>query len=110
MPKEYRSEKSDDIEDEISKAMNTVSRLSPQMKTSFESGKEMERRGADASPGVAQKLTASGVGTLIALQSQSQVLESHITSMLAKMMADGNEREARDIPTKLFVLRGAPPS
>src|SRR5690606_26757853 len=72
LPKEYRSEKSDAIEAEIAKAMNTVARISPWANTTFHSGKEMERRGADASPGVAQKLTASGIGTLIAMESQSQ--------------------------------------
>ena len=60
----------------------------------------MERRGADASPGVAQKLTASGVGTLIALESQSQVIQSHITSLLAQMLAEGNERETRSVVTR----------
>lgn len=97
MPKEYRSEKSDTIEDELSKAMNLVSRVNADSETTFKSGKELERRGADSSPGVAQKLTASGVGTLIALESQSQVIQSHITSLLAQMLADANERETRSV-------------
>lgn len=100
MPKEYRSEKSDTIEEELSKAMNLVSRISSESHTTFKSGKELERRGADASPGVAQKLTASGVGTLIALESQSQVIQSHITSLLAQMLADANERETRSVVSK----------
>lgn len=97
MPKEYRSEKSDVIEDELSKAMNLISKVSTESHTNFQSGKELERRGADASPGVAQKLTASGVGTLIKLESQSQVIQSHITSLLAQMLADANERETRSV-------------
>lgn len=102
LPKEYRSEKSDAIEGEIAKAMNTISRVSSGANTTFHSGKEMERMGADASPGVAQKLTASGVGTLIAMESQTQIIQSHITSLLAQMLADANEKEAR-----IVVSRGA---
>lgn len=95
LPKEYRSEKSDMIEDEISKAMNLVSRVSSGANSSFHSGKELERRGADASPGVAQKLTASGVGSLVAMEAQTQVIQSHIVSLLAQQLADGNEKETR---------------
>ena len=100
LPKEYRSEKSDAIEDELSKAMNLVSRLSPEAHTTFLSGKELEQRGADASPGVAQKLTASGVGTLVAIEAQSQVMQSHITSLLAQMLANANEKESREVVSK----------
>jgi hypothetical protein len=100
IPKEYRSEKYDNIEHELSEAMNLVARVGPESATTFKSGKEMEQRGADASPGVAQKLTASGVGTLIALESQSQVIQSHITSLLAQMLAEGNEKETRAVVTK----------
>lgn len=100
IPKEYRSEKYDQIESELAKAMNLVARVGPETATTFNSGKEMERRGADASPGVAQKLTASGVGTLIALESQSQVIQSHITSLLAQMLAEGNERETRSVVSR----------
>lgn len=100
IPKEYRSAKYDNLESEISEAMNLVARVRPETTTTFKSGKEMERRGADASPGVATKLTASGVGTLIALESQSQVIQSHITSLLAQMLAEGNEKETRAVVTK----------
>lgn len=100
LPKEYRTDKSDHIEDEISKAMNLVSKLRPEAGTSFNSGKEMERRGADASPGVAQKLAASGIGTLISLESQTQAIQSHVVSLLAQMLANGNEQETRMILAK----------
>lgn len=100
IPKEYRSEKYDTIEDEIAKAMNLVARVGPETKKSFESGKELERRGADASPGVAQKLTASGVGSLVSLESQSLVMQSHITSLLAQILAEGNEKETRAVATR----------
>lgn len=105
IPKEYRSDKYDQIEHEIATAMNLVSRVSPEANTTFKSGKEMEQRGADASPGVAQKLTASGVGTLIALESQNQVIQSHITSLLAQMLAEGNERETRSVVSRGNSLR-----
>lgn len=100
MPKEYRTEKYDSIEGELSKAMNLVARVSAESQTNFESGKELERRGANASPGVAQKLTASGVGTLIALESQSQIIQSQITSLLTQMMADANDKETRSVVAK----------
>jgi hypothetical protein len=100
IPKEYRSEKYDQIEHELANAMNLVARVRPEATTTFKSGKELEQRGADASPGVAQKLTASGVGTLIAMESQSQVIQSHITSLLAQMLAEGNERETRAVVSR----------
>lgn len=97
VPKEYRSDKADTIEQELSRAMATISKISGEASTTFRSGKELERRGADASPGVAQKLTASGIGTLVSMEAQSQVIQSHITSLLAQMLADANEREARSL-------------
>lgn len=100
LPKEYRSEKSDQIEDEISKAMNMISRVSNGANSSFLSGKEMESRGADSSPGVAQKLTASGVGTLVSMEAQTQVIQSHIVSLLAQTLADANEKESRMVANR----------
>lgn len=100
LPKEYRNEKAGIIEEELSRAMNMISRIGPETKTTFYSGKELERRGADASPGVAQKLTASGVGTLISMESQSQVIQSHIISLLAQTLAEANEKESRLIVSK----------
>jgi hypothetical protein len=97
LPKEYRSEKSDQIEEELSKAMVLVSNISKTVNTSFQSGKEMERRGANSSPGVAQKLTASGVGTLITMEAQSQVIQSQIVSLMTQAMAEANEKEARSV-------------
>ena len=100
LPKEYRSEKSDEIESEISTAMNLVARVSSGATSSFLSGKELERRGADASPGVAQKLTASGVGSLVTINAQALVIQSHVTSLLAQMLADANEKESRGVISK----------
>lgn len=100
LPEEYRSEKYDSIEEELSRAMNLISRVSSDAKATFASGKELERRGAESSPGVAQKLTASGVGTLISMESQSLVIQSHVTSLLSQMLADANEKETRGIVAK----------
>jgi len=100
LPKEYRSAKSDEIETEIATAMDLVARVVPGAHSTFLSGKEMEVRGANASPGVSQKLTASGVGTLVAVDSQNLVIQSHITSLLAQMLADANEKEARGVISK----------
>jgi hypothetical protein len=106
LPKEYQSEKAAAIEDELSKAMNVISRTSAGAESSFRSGKELERRGADASPGVAQKLTASGVGSLIAMEAQTQVIQSHITSLLTQMLADANESESRAVATRGSSFKG----
>lgn len=100
LPKEYRSDKSDAIAVELSKAMNAISRVGSEMPNTFNSGKELERRGADASPGVAQKLTASGIGTLIAIEAQSQVIQSHMTSLLTQMLAEANENESRSVVSR----------
>lgn len=100
MPKEYRSEKYDALDEELSRAMNLVARVGPETTTTFKSGKELERRGADASPGVAQKLTASGIGTLISIESQTQAIQSHITSLLTQMLAEANEKETRAVVTR----------
>jgi hypothetical protein len=100
LPPEYRSEKTDSIEFELSRAMNLVGRLQPEIATSFHSGKELERRGLETSPGVAQKLTASGVGTLVALESQSQALQSQMVSLLSQGLAQANENEARSIVSR----------
>ena len=100
MPKKYRNEKSDMVETELSKAMNMIARLQSESKTTFKSGKELERRGKDSSPGVAQKLTASGVGTLISMEAQTQVIQSQITSLLTQMLAEANERESRLVASK----------
>jgi len=100
IPKEYRSEKYDSLEQELSNAMNLVARLRPETESSFKSGKELERRGADASPGVAQKLTASGVGSLVSIQSQSLAVQSQITSLLTQILADANEQETRAVASR----------
>lgn len=97
IPKEYRSEKSDLIEEELSRAMNLIARVVPEAHTTFRSGKELEQKGANSSPGVSQKLTASGVGTLISMEAQSHIIQGHVVSLLAQMLAQANERETRSV-------------
>lgn len=106
LPKEYTSAKSDTVAAEISRAMSMISQISDGAHSSFLSGKELERRGADASPGVAQKLTASGVGSLIAMEAQTQVIQSHITSLLSQMLADANEKENRAVVSRAAGFSG----
>ena len=100
MPAQYHNKKSDLIENEISDAMTLVSQVSPNARRAYESGRELERRGENVSPGVAEKLTASGVGSMLQVQSQTMILESHITSLLAQMLADANERETRSVVSR----------
>lgn len=100
MPKEYRSEKSDMIEAELTNAMNLIARVKSESATNFSSGKELEARALGSSPGVSQKLTASGVGTLISLESQTQVIQSHVVSLLTQMLAEGHEKESRMVMSK----------
>lgn len=105
MPKEYRNEKYKELDSEISNAMTMTAQVQTQTDSTFKSGKELERRGADASPGVAQKLTASGVGSLVSVQAQSLALQSHIVTMLAQMMAQANESETRSVVVKGNALK-----
>lgn len=100
IPKEYRSEKYDELEHEIAKAMNLAARLQSGTESAFRSGKELERRGVQASPGVAQKLTATGIGSLVSLESQSLIVQSHITTLLAQILADANEKETRSVVSR----------
>ncbi len=105
MPKEYRNEKYNELDSEISNAMTMTAQVHSQTESTFKSGKELERRGADASPGVAQKLTASGIGSLVSVQAQSLALQSHIITMLAQMMAQANESETRAVVSKGSALK-----
>lgn len=106
LPKEYHSAKADLLEEEISKSMALIGKINRETKSTFLSGKELERRGADSSPGVAQKLTASGVGTLISLEAQSQVAQSQMISLLAQMLSEVNEKETRNIVSHTSSFQG----
>lgn len=106
LPKEYHSAKADLLDEEIAKSMELIGKLNRETKSTFQSGKELERRGADSSPGVAQKLTASGVGTLISLEAQSQVAQSQMISLLAQILSQVNEKETRQIISHTNSFKG----
>lgn len=97
LPPEYRSAKSDNVEREITQALQLAGQVTDAAKSSFDSGRELENRAESASPGVSQKLTASGVGSLVALEAQNQVIQARVVSLLAHQVAAAREREARSV-------------
>ncbi|MBS1982743.1 MAG: hypothetical protein JST16_01110 [Bdellovibrionales bacterium] len=99
LPPRLRTEKSDEIEQQIARAMSLASQLSDSAKAPFESGKQMESEALTSGPAVADKMTASGVGSLVALQSQNQVAQATIISLLSQMVAEGASNEATRLRT-----------
>ena len=93
LPPEFRTEKSDEVERRISQAMSVAGVLVDSAKPAFNSGKELEKTGLEVGPAVANKMTASGVGTLVALQSQNQVAQATIISLLSQMIAENGSKE-----------------
>ncbi len=94
MPPEFRTEKSDEVERRISQAMSVAGILVDSAKPAFSSGKQLEKEGLTVGPAVANKMTASGVGTLVALESQNQVAQATIISLLSQMIAENGSKEA----------------
>jgi len=94
MPPEFRTEKSDEVERRISQAMSVAGVLTDAAKPAFDSGKQLEKNGLEVGPAVANKMTASGVGTLVALQSQNQVAQATIISLLSQMIVENGSKEA----------------
>jgi hypothetical protein len=94
MPPEFRTEKSDEIERRLSQAMSVAGILVDSAKPAFSSGKQLEKEGLVVGPAVANKMTASGVGTLVALESQNQVAQATIISLLSQMIAENGSKEA----------------
>ncbi len=94
MPPEFRTEKSDEVERRISQAMSVAGVLTDTAKPAFDSGKQLEKNGLEVGPAVANKMTASGVGTLVALQSQNQVAQATIISLLSQMIVENGSKEA----------------
>ncbi|MBP7843497.1 MAG: hypothetical protein KA116_01660 [Proteobacteria bacterium] len=100
LPPEFRTEKSDEIERQISQAMSLAGRLSDEARSAFKSGKQMEQNALQVGPAVANKMTASGVGTLITLESQNQVAQATIISLLSQMIADEGSKQASNIKSQ----------
>lgn len=105
LPNELRTERSDEIEQQIGRAMSLASQLVDGAKAPFASGKQMETEALNAGPAVANKMTASGVGSLVALESQNQVAQATIISMLSQMVADGATRETARLKTQSLDLK-----
>lgn len=107
LPQELRTEKSDEIERQISRAMSLANQMSDAARPSFQSGKELETRALESGPAVAQKLGASGIGTLIALESQNQVAQATLISLISQMIADGAGRENARLRSQSRELLGS---
>lgn len=97
LPPQFRTEKSRQLETQLSEAMGLAGRLTKEAKPAFASGKQLEKNSLEASPAVANKMTASGVGTLVSLQSQNQVAQAQIISLLSQMIAEGASKETARI-------------
>ncbi len=100
LPPEFRTEKSDEIERQISQAMSVAGLIVDQASPAFKSGKQMEKDGLKVGPAVANKMTASGVGTLITLESQNQVAQATIISLLSQMIAEEGSKQASKIKSQ----------
>lgn len=94
LPPEFRTDKSDEIERRIAEALSVAGVLVESARPAFSSGKELEKEGLEVGPAVANKMTASGVGTLVSLQSQNQVAQAQIISLLSQMIAESGAKEA----------------
>ncbi len=94
LPPEFKTEKSDSIERRIAEAMSVSGNLISNSRSAFDSGKQLEKEGLEVGPAVANKLTASGIGTLVTLQSQNQVAQAQIISLLSQMIAESGSKEA----------------
>ena len=100
MPPEFRTEASDELEARLSQSMSLASNLVENAKPAFESGKQLETDGLEVGPAVANKMTASGVGTLVALQSQNQVAQATIISLLSQEIALNSSKEVRRLKSQ----------
>ncbi len=94
LPPEYKTEKSKEVERQISQALLLAEQMRRRSGAAFNSGQELEKKSLDSGPAVANKLTASGVGTLVTLQAQNQVAQSTIISLLSQMIVEGASKEA----------------
>lgn len=93
LPPEFRTEKSDAIEQQITEAMRVAGLLTHAAEPAFRSGKQLEKEALDVGPAVSNKMTASGVGTLITLESQNQIAQAQIISLLSQMIAESGSKE-----------------
>lgn len=104
LPPQFRTQKSDEIERQIANAMSLASRMMDTADDAFRSGSQLEKDALKKGPAVANKMTASGVGTLVKLQSQQQVAQATIVSLMSQMIADSAAKEANQIQSRSLAL------
>jgi len=104
LPPHFRTQKSDEIERQIANAMSLASRMMDTADDAFRSGKQLEKDALKKGPAVANKMTASGVGTLVKLQSQQQVAQATIVSLMSQMIADSAAKEASELNSRSLAL------
>lgn len=97
LPPELRTKKADAVELELRRAVDLATRITNSAGDAHKTGSDLEQDALSKSPGVAQKLTASGVGSLIELSAQNQVAQGTIISLLTQMVAESGDRNAREI-------------
>ena len=100
LPPEFRTEKSDQMARQLSNAMNTASLMMESAQESFESGKQLETKALHVGPAVAEKMAASGIGTLVALESQNQVAQATMVSLITQLVAENGAKEASRIKSQ----------
>lgn len=97
LPPELRTKKADAVESELRRAVDLATRITNSAGDAHRTGADLEKDALGKSPGVAQKLTASGVGSLIELSAQNQVAQGTIISLLTQMVAESSDRSAREL-------------
>ncbi len=97
LPPEIRTKKADAVEAEIRRAMDIATRITNSAGDAYKTGADLERTALNKSPAVSQKLTASGVGSLIELQAQNQVAQGTIIGLLTQMVAETTDSNARQM-------------
>lgn len=97
LPPELRTKKADAVESELRRAVDLATRITNSAGDAHRTGADLEKDALGKSPGVAQKLTASGVGSLIELSAQNQVAQGTIISLLTQVVAESSDRSAREL-------------
>lgn len=105
LPVEFKTQKSKEIEAKIADALVLAESLKRASQTSFDSGKQLEKKSLDSGPAVAQKLAASGIGTLVTLEAQNQIAQSTIIGLLSQIIAEGESKHAAQISNQAEQMR-----
>lgn len=105
LPAEFKTRKSKEIEAKLADALVLAESLKRASQASFDSGKQLEKKSLDSGPAVAQKLAASGIGTLVTLEAQNQIAQSTIIGLLSQMIAEGESKHAAQISNQAEQMR-----